>query len=347
MVRRSGSRRSAFTLIEVLVVIAIIAILIGLLLPAVQKVREAAARMKCSNNLKQMALAAHNFESSFQSLPPGEWKRSTDGGTSRPSLNTVILAYIEQANKFNQFNFDFDVHSATVNLPAQQQDVPTFLCPSDSSNAQLTNATGATIGRANYFGNIGALADSRSASDPKGGIFFVKVPTNPGETPRGISISAISDGTSNTVMFAEVMRSQLPNAATIDYTTNVQHPDLSVLPDLYDGRNAVGCVGGTSVAKRIGYVGLQYHRGGINHQSLYSHTLPINWNKNTGNPATQKYTCGDGSFRRAHIPPSSYHSGGANVALSDGSVRFVRDSVDFVTWQAYGTRAGGEVATLD
>jgi prepilin-type N-terminal cleavage/methylation domain-containing protein/prepilin-type processing-associated H-X9-DG protein len=339
-------KRKGFTLIELLVVIAIIAILIGLLLPAVQKVREAAARMKCSNNLKQMALAAHNFESAFSSLPPGEWKRSTDGGTQRPSLNTVILAYIEQANKFNQFNFDFDVHTGTVNFPAQEQDVPTFLCPSESSSAQMTNANGRPIGRSNYFGNIGAMADSRSATDARGGIFFVKVPTNPGETPQGIKIGAISDGTSNTVMFAEVMRSQQPNAAAVDYTTNVQSGDIAVAPGLYDGRLVTGCAGGT-VAKRIGYVGLQYHRGGINHQSLYSHTLPINWNKNTGNTATQKYTCGDASFRRAHIPPSSYHSGGANVALSDGSVRFVRDSVDFVTWQAYGTRAGGEVATLD
>ena len=339
-------KRSGFTLIELLVVIAIIAILIGLLLPAVQKVREAAARLKCSNNLKQVGLAAHNFESAYQNLPPGEWTRSTDGGTSRPSLSAVILAYVEQANKFNQFNFAFDVHTGTVNFPAQEQDVPIFLCPSDSSSAQMTNANGNTVGRTNYFGNIGAIADSRNQGDAKAGIFFVKVPTVAGETPKGATISSITDGTSNTAMFAEVMRSQQPNSATIDYTTNVQSGDISVAPGLYDGRAVTGCVGG-SVAKRIGYVGLQYHRGGINHQSFYTHTLPINWNKNTNNSATQKYTCGDASFRRAHIAASSYHTGGANVCLADGSVRFVRDSVDFTVWQNAGTRAGGEVVTLD
>src|SRR3954447_23924232 len=169
----SRLRRRGFTLIELLVVIAIIAILIGLLLPAVQKVREAAARMKCQNNLRQLALAAHNFESAYQTLPPGEWTRSTDGGTSRPSLSAVLLGYVEQANKFNQFNFAFDVTSAT-NAPARRQDVPIFKCPAETSSAFFTDG-GEQVGRTSYFGSIGAIADCGrfTAGDPMGGPFMV------------------------------------------------------------------------------------------------------------------------------------------------------------------------------
>ncbi len=338
MSHRSRVRPPGFTLIELLVVIAIIAILIGLLLPAVQKVREAAARMKCQNNLKQIGLAAHNFESTYQALPPGEWTRSTDGGTSRPALGAVLLGYLEQANKFNQFNFAFDVTSAT-NAPARRQDVPTFLCPSDPSAAAFTDG-GAPVGRISYFGNTGAVADSRLNADTRTGVFNV-VTVAAGETPKGIAILAISDGTSNTVMFAEVMRGNNVSGV-VDYVTNVASGAISASPGLYDGRNVSGCAGG-SPGIRINYTGLQYYRGGINHNSFYNHTLPINWNRKTGNAATQKYNCGDSSFRRSHIAASSYHSGGANVGLADGSVRFVRDSIDFTVWQNAGTRAGGEV----
>src|SRR3712207_4242376 len=118
-------RRHGFTLIELLVVIAIIAILIGLLLPAVQKIREAANRMKCSNNLKQVGLAMMNYESAMQSFPPaaGPLPIRPSGfptsGTQRPSTQALILPYVEQANKYNQFNFEFDVHTHPINQPAR------------------------------------------------------------------------------------------------------------------------------------------------------------------------------------------------------------------------------------
>src|SRR5688572_24671134 len=143
--------RRAFTLIELLVVIAIIAILIGLLLPAVQKVREAAARMKCTNNLKQMGIAAHNYESANGYLPPYQHTKPFTNANGTPttasslaSIQAIILPYVEQANKLNQFhrdlhydvNGDGRIHTSITPTSfnqgnARSQDVPIYLCPSD------------------------------------------------------------------------------------------------------------------------------------------------------------------------------------------------------------------------
>src|SRR5256886_1063392 len=119
-------RRSAFTLIELLVVIAIIAILIGLLVPAVQKVREAAARAQCQNNLKQLGLAAHNYESTYKNLPPGAGPTpsGSPAANSRASVQAVILAYVEQANVYNLFDLTQDVNASASNANARLQQVP-------------------------------------------------------------------------------------------------------------------------------------------------------------------------------------------------------------------------------
>src|SRR5262249_18820331 len=157
--------------------------------------------------------------------------------------------------------------------------------------------------------NIGAVADCRLKTDPAAGVFHAFSTTVAGETPRGIKITSITDGTSNTAMFAEIMRSQTANSTAIDYTTNVASGNISVAPGLYDDRAVTGCAGGAGLARRINYVGLQYYRGGINHNSFYTHPLPINWHRRQPDPALQKYTCGDASFRRAHIAAASYHTG--------------------------------------
>ncbi len=345
----------AFTMIELLVVIAIIAVLIGLLLPAVQKVRGAAARAKCQNNLKQMALASHGYESAMGALPPGRGQPPTaaNGGTSRPSIQALILPYVEQANKFNQFDFDYDVQSSTVNVPAQAQDVPFYMCPSDVS-VTIYTLNGVNAGRSNYFGSVGACADRRLVDDPKSGVFSGAATAAGGQAPKGKKIASIPDGSTNTVLFSEVKRGTLK---WNDYNkwddTSLFDTSTSTVStwNNYDGRTVAGCDGTGTVSTNIQswgrYVGQEYFRD-LFITSVYTHTLPVNWNKRVA--SGQKYGCVKNpttgsvpTLEEMHLPASSYHDGGVNAAMGDGSVRFVSDGIQFETWQALGSAAGSEV----
>src|SRR5207244_6255099 len=177
-----GTARRGFTLIELLVVIAIIAILVGLLLPAVQKVREAANRAKCQNHLKQMVLATHNYENSYGKFPPAAGPLPTlpsgfpGSGTQRPSPQALILPFVEEANKYNQCDFRYDVNNATSppappsHPLARTQDVAIYLCPSDPSVGLLDLGDG-PLGRSSYFGNGGQTADCFDQSPAVGGVF--------------------------------------------------------------------------------------------------------------------------------------------------------------------------------
>jgi len=349
MRNRIGTR-SGFTLIELLVVIAIIAILIGLLLPAVQKVREAAARAKCQNNLKQIGLAIHNYESTLGYLPPYQHTKVILGNTRSSNASTlaIILPYVEQANKLNQFHPDlnYDVNSdgridvsltpTTFNqTAARSQDVPFYICPSDSQSNTYFGA-----GRNNYFGSQGASANTREAGIAAG-IFSAPFPT--GVEMKGIPINSITDGSSNTVLYSERMRATQEwnaPAGVFDNTTLMRTTGIA----LNDGRNIPTCMTGSPFSGRLTYSGQQYYRA-LNFLQTFTHTLPPNWNRKV--QTGQRYNCGDfGNLNSAHLAASSHHSGGVNTCMGDASVRFITDNIDFVTWQGAGTRSGGEVVTL-
>jgi prepilin-type N-terminal cleavage/methylation domain-containing protein/prepilin-type processing-associated H-X9-DG protein len=357
-------RGSGFTLIELLVVIAIIAILIALLVPAVQKVREAAARTQCQNNLKQMGLAAHNYESTNKCLPPRHGTVLIAGKvySNDASPQALILPYVEQANKYNQFNFNYrtwndtDVVTGTftpgpggkgINLPARIQDISIYLCPSDPSPTQRgayqQNTSDLTYpeGRLNYLGCLGTT--SHYVTTGSGAGIFCVGSAGANQLLRGTTIVAITDGTSNTALFAEVMRTTDTWPHTSGARTNtVMILDASVSsgPD-NDGRAIPSCATGDPWNSSISYTGLQFDRD-LSGTTLYTHTLPPNWNKKVAS-GTQQYNCGDTAISLFHLAASSYHSGGVNVCMADGSVRFFTDNINFPAWQAMGSRAGGEV----
>ncbi len=308
--------------------------------------------MKCSNNLKQIGLACHNFESVYGVLPSYQHTKVFAGVTRSSNASTLamILPYVEQANKLNLFNADFnyDVNADTridVSITpatfgqtaARTYDVPIYLCPSDSSSNNYFSA-----GRNNYHASQGASSNTRE-NTAAAGVFSAPFPT--GTELLGVTVIGITDGSSNTVMYSEVMRGTLDwnaPAGTFDNTTIMR---ASSLPNNFDGRGIATCQSGSPFAGRLTYTGHQYYRA-LNFLQTFSHTLPPNWNRKVSS-GTQRYNCGDFSnLNNAHISASSYHTGGVNCGMGDGSVRFVSDSVDFPTWQAVGTRNGGEALNL-
>ncbi len=355
-------KRPGFTLVELLVVIAIIGILVGLLLPAVQAAREAARRMQCSNNIRQLGLAAHNFESALRYFPPRRHSivlpnPATGVPTtysSDASVQALILPYIEQGNKSAQFNMNYGVNSdaplnssfpalLNANQAARIGDVPSYVCPSDPSSAQQPG----DFGRSNYMASMGG-SSSYLGGTTLDGIFAMANPAA-GQVMKGASHGSISDGTSNTAMFSEVRRGSFPSTAINQFDNTTAFVLLAYTGiQITDGRTVPQCLpnGQNTTGSWIRYTGLQYYRA-LPFTFMYTHTLPINWNRKAQAPTQQRYSCGNANFDAGHIAASSNHTGGANSCFADGSVRFVSDSAEFVTWQATGSKAGGEVAVIN
>ena len=336
--------RRAFTLIELLVVIAIIAILIGLLLPAVQKVREAAARMKCANNFKQLGLALHHYEGVYGKFPPAFTGDPGTSGLPGYFFSWSVLAqlnpYLEQTNIFNRMDLTQPMYVppayniSAANQFAVVQIVPLFLCPSDKMQP-VSSAYGVTnMGPTNYAACFGSGATGGGA--PYGSPWNAD-----GAFPAkdGVRVTAVTDGTSNTAAMSESILGDGPESATgaapgkPDMVYGYTGFGTPVTP------GACGSAGQWNYTNRRGFM---WASGEIR-CATYNHFLTPNSPQydcitNDVNPGPGQYTAV--GFRAAR----SRHPGGVNLLLCDGSVRFARDSVSAQTWQAIGTRAGGEIA---
>jgi prepilin-type N-terminal cleavage/methylation domain-containing protein/prepilin-type processing-associated H-X9-DG protein len=313
------NRRRGFTLIELLVVIAIIAILIGLLLPAVQKVRASAARAKCANNLKQLGLAMHNYEGAYGAFPQG--RNQYPLVVSAPAR---LLAFVEQTNLQQLVNYDATL-ADPKNVAASQVRVGLFVCPSDPQNGQVS---GLPDFGTNYVAcnGTGVIRDSAGniisyTKIPDGNGIFVQIPTRVGD---------ITDGLSNTAAFSE---STLGNG---------QKPASNPPPAINQKLLILEVAGGndTTPADCDGMNGTwNANRGGQWINGHFGNTLYNHYYT----PNTAKWDCGNASHNKALSTARSYHTGGVNLLLTDGSVRFVRDSIDTNAWWGLATRAGGEV----
>lgn len=356
----SRSRRG-FTLIELLVVIAIIAVLIALLLPAVQAAREAARRSQCVNNLKQLGLAALNFESVNSKFPPGYGPYPTAMVGNRANSLIMILPFLEQSSMYAAFNLalDMNLYGATTvaNNTAQSQIVSAFVCPSDPSNIKFSN-----MGYTNYVASLGASAslttNGTSVNEPNigmAGIFSITQDKGQPQTDpitgqnnanylqaTPVTIASLSDGTSNTGMYSESYRGDAASSASVGGNLGGVDPysyvNVYILSNVVPNQVAPNCTfNGSGYSTRIYYHNQQYYRY-LPQQGYYTHTLT---------PNSKMYDCGDTSYARTHQAPRSRHSGGANIGFGDGSVRFIKDSVSKATFLALGSRAGGEVISAD
>jgi prepilin-type N-terminal cleavage/methylation domain-containing protein/prepilin-type processing-associated H-X9-DG protein len=332
-------KRRGFTLIELLVVIAIIAVLIGLLLPAVQKVREAAARTKCANNLKQMGLALHTYESINGAFPAAGIYPKAATSSDAWSVHAELLPYLDQAGLYKQVDF---------NLPANVQDavtrqrIATYVCPVELNDkmklATSTSGAGAINRWPNtYSANVGSwlVWNPNTGRGGDGAIPFSSV-RNGGNTTGNFP-----DGLSNTIGFAEV------KAYTYNRVSNTSLPADTAPPQTVAEVLALGGTLNTASipSGHTSWTEAQTFHIGVTF--VLTPNTPTLLNVAGSNYDIDQLTSREGSSATRIsfdvVTSRSYHGGGVvNVVLMDGSVRSISPSIDLVTWRGLGTRNGGE-----
>jgi len=360
--------KRGFTLIELLVVIAIIAVLIALLLPAVQAAREAARRSSCVNNLKQLGLAAHNYESGNGCFPPQTPFPNGQNLSWGWSFNwpTEILPQMEQAAMFNALNFsngtaDADPGSGfpntwQANTTVGYSQLASLVCPSDGQDQRPQAPYACT----NYMGNWGGPAHVWRYS---GTIVPTCLSTSNVQNQKNlgpVAMAGIPDGSSNTALFSERLRGlrSVPvtsvradggtdaKRSVFQGTSGGNADQGSAIPANFPQNYVAACksLPGATTALSTNTNGHAWIRGYITHAvtGAYSHYGPPN-----------SLNCADSVEKGAHggdrgtNPPNSNHPGGVNLCFADGSVKFIKDSVALQSWRALGTRNGAEVVSAD
>jgi prepilin-type N-terminal cleavage/methylation domain-containing protein/prepilin-type processing-associated H-X9-DG protein len=347
--------RPGFTLIELLVVVAVIAALIGLLLPAVQAAREAARRIQCVNNMKQIGLAMHNYMSANGVLPPGRVNSHLTGRGNCWGTYAQLLPQLDQLPIYNSFNFSFppDVDSAPsvtlalANSTGFESFLTVLLCPSDSSPA-LVMVSGTPNATHNYNVNTGATYSVvQNPAPPLAGApdgpFFENSRVGPGD---------FTDGMSGTAAVTETVRS-LPGSTFANDPLGVflvtGNNSTTGPPLNSDADYASLCLSlpaGTTQFQNTR--GVRWHYGAPGH-SMYNHLRPPNDKRPDCRGGLPHSNRSDPlwNWLSLNIAARSHHPGGVNSLLADGHVQFVSNTVNLDVWRAVATRAGGEVVSAD